>query len=57
MTKKQHITVQKQRITVLIDPDLVYHSKVYALRNKMVLGELVAQALQQVLKNNAPTDS
>jgi hypothetical protein len=57
MTKKQRIPVEKQRITVLIDPDLVYHSKVYALRNKMVLGELVAQALQQILKNNAPTDS
>jgi hypothetical protein len=56
MTKKQSIPVLKQRITVLIDPDLVYESKVYALRNKMVLGELVAQALQQVLKNNASND-
>jgi hypothetical protein len=56
MTKKQRIPVMKQRITVLIDPDLVYESKVYALRNKMVLGELVAQALQQVLKNNAPSE-
>ena len=57
MTKKQRIPVLKQRITVLIDPDLVYESKVYALRNKMVLGELVAQALQQVLKNNVSNDS
>jgi hypothetical protein len=47
---------KKQRITVLIDPNLVYKSKVYALRQNIGLGELVAQALEELLKNSISTD-
>jgi predicted HicB family RNase H-like nuclease len=58
MTKKQPVKQSvKQRITVLIDPELACDAKIFALRSKIGLGELVSQALQQALKNNAPTDS
>ena len=58
MTKKQpKQQLVKQRITVLIDPELACDAKIFALRSKIGLGELVAQALRQALKNHAHTDS
>jgi hypothetical protein len=48
---------KKQRITVLIDPDLVYDAKVFALRQKIGLGDLVAKSLKQALKKSASSDS
>jgi predicted HicB family RNase H-like nuclease len=57
MTKKQTMKQPvKQRITVLIDPELACDAKVFALRNKIGLAELVAQSLQKVLKASTPTD-